>query len=136
MSRVVQADFVQIAPDRLATLTFPSANKVRVTVTGPGYITGPVEGIGPMTATVEVEIPGVTDPDLRWTAVPKSTVTLLAKIATGDEVTWTGEVTLPEHAGTRPFRIRIEEAELYVGPGAGLAPQYEPRVTYIETLQI
>ena len=102
VSRVVQADFVQIAPDRLATLTFPSANKVRVTVTGPGYITGPVEGIGPMTATVEVEIPGVTDPDLRWTAVPKSTVTLLAKIATGDEITWTGEVTLPDTRGIAP----------------------------------
>ena len=136
MSRVVQADFVQIAPDRLATLTFPSPTKVRVSVAGVGYVTGPVQGLGPVTATVEEEIPGVTDPDLKWAAVPKSTVTLVPAYSAGEEVTWTGEVTLPAARGSRPFRIRIEEAELYVGPGGALAPVYVPRVTYIETLQI
>jgi hypothetical protein len=136
VSRVVQADFVQIAPNRLATLTFPSPTEVRVTVAGVGYVTGPVQGLGPVTATVEEEIPGVTDPDLKWVAVAKSTVTLVPKMATGEEVTWTAVLLLPAIRGSRPFRIRIEEAELYVGPGGTLAPVYVPRVTYIETLQI
>jgi len=136
VSRVVQADFVQIAPDRLATLTFPSAAKVRVSVAGVGYVTGPVQGPATVTATVEEEIHGVSDPDLKWAAVPKSTVTLPATITAGDVITWTGEVTLPAARGSRPFRIRIEEAEIYVGPGGGLVPNYVPRVTYIETLQI
>jgi hypothetical protein len=135
-SRVVQADFVQIAPNRLATLTFPSSTKVQVTVAGVDYVTGPVQGIGPTTATVEEEIPGVSDPDLKWVAVPKSTVTLVAKLGTADEIIWSGEVTLPAARGSRPFRIRIEEAELYVGPASGFAPIYSPRVTYIDTLEI
>jgi len=136
VSRVVQADFVQIAPDRLATLTFPSPTKVRVSVAGVGYLTGPVQGPSRLTATVEAEIPGVTDPDLRWTAVPKSTVSLAAVVTAGDVITWSGEVTLPAARGSRPFRIRIEEAEIYVGPGGVLVPNYVPRVTYIETLQV
>jgi hypothetical protein len=136
VSRVVQADFVQIAPDRLATLTFPSSTKVQVTVAGVGYVTGPVQGPSIMTATVEEEIPGVSDPDLKWRGVPGSTVPLPSKLAPGDTTIWSGEATLPAARGSRPFRIRIEEAELYIGPGAALAPSYAPRVTYIETLQI
>ena len=57
-------------------------------------------------------------------------------MATGEEVTWSAVLLLPAVRGSRPFRIRIEEAELYVGPGGTLAPVYVPRVTYIETLQI
>ena len=58
-------------------MPFPSPTEVRVTVAGVGYVTGPVQGLGPVTATVEEEIPGVTDPDLKWVAVAKSTVTLV-----------------------------------------------------------
>jgi hypothetical protein len=136
VSRVVQADFVQIAPNRVATLTFPSATTVHVTVTGYGYSEGQVEDFGDEVAvTVEEEIHGVTDPDLRWTAV-SSPVLLTSTFIGAEELSWTGKVTLPAARGSRPFRIRIEEREIYVGPGGTFAPNYVPRVTYLDTLEI
>lgn len=38
LSRVVQTDFIQVAPNRTMQLTFPSPTEVAVVVTGPGYL--------------------------------------------------------------------------------------------------
>jgi hypothetical protein len=44
ISRVTQADFAQLAPDRVATVTFPSKTSAHVSVIGHGYSKGPQGG--------------------------------------------------------------------------------------------
>ena len=38
LSRVVQADFIQVTPDRVVTMSFPTPTTVKVAVAGPGYL--------------------------------------------------------------------------------------------------
>ena len=137
-STVVQADFVKLASDRVATLTF-SGNTVSISVSGVDYSAGPAPlgGTSIVTATVETELSGVTDPDLQWQAVPGSAVQLSSFFSGTETATWNGTVTLPAARGSQPFRIRIEEFELIPSAPPGLfVPPPARRRTYIDTIQI
>ena len=137
-SSVVQADFVQIAPDRIATLTFPAANEVTINVTGVDYTSGPSPEVGPsvITVTVQKQLPSVTDPDLAWVDLPTSTVTLSWFATPNFGVSWNGTVTLPGPKGSEPFRIRIQEFEVIAVLSGGTVPETASRTTYIETIEI
>jgi hypothetical protein len=138
VSRVVAADFVQVAPDRFATLTFPTATTVAVTVSGVGEAGGSQLGVPPssMTATVQSQQSGVTDPDLQWMDVAGSEVTLAASESGGYAFTWSGIVTLPTARGTQPFRIRLAETENYLYVPSGGSPTYAQRIVYLDTLDL
>jgi len=137
ISRVVQADFAQLAPDRVATLTFPTSTTVTVTVVGPDYTqSSTIVGFAPpdMRVWVESQIPGVTDPDLQWTIAPGDPGTALTPtVEPGSITSWTGTVTLPASRGSVPFRILIGEREQYPLLQAG---NEVLRTTYLDTILI
>ena len=132
VSPVVQADVTQLAPDRMATLTFPGATSVSLTVAGASFTSSSV-GPGPslMTAFVQTAQAGVTDPELMWT--PQGSATTLTPTTNGLITTWTGTLTLPASRGSQPLRIVITEAEQYPVVGAGDAAE---RVTYFDAIVI
>ncbi len=138
-SAVVVADFVKLASDRTAGLTFPTTSEVSIAVSGVSFGSGPapLDGTSVMYATVETQLAGVTDPDLQWVGVPGSTVQLEPTFTGSYGVSWTGTVALPAPQGSQPFRIRIEEFELIPSavPTLGVPPPAQRR-TYIDTLQI
>lgn len=139
VSRVAVADFVQVAPNRYASLSFPTSSTVAVTVSGVGESAGSQIGVPPssMTATVQSQQSGVTDVDLQWIDVPGYSLTLDASEAELYSFTWTGVLTLP--SGSGPFRIRLTESENYLyepPPPATGPPTYASRIVYLDTLDI
>jgi hypothetical protein len=139
ISRVALADFVQVAPNRFATLTFPTTTTVSVFVTGVGEAAGSQIGVPPssMTATLQTKVSHVTDPDLQWVDVTGSSVTLEATESHNYSFAWSGVMTLPVTRGSKPMRIRIAEAENYLyEPPNGGRPTYSSRLVYLDTLVI
>ena len=67
LSRVVQADFIQLAPNRSMGLTYPSGTEVNVEVLGPGYLATAERGTpDTMRAYLQVRAVKTSDPDLQW----------------------------------------------------------------------
>jgi hypothetical protein len=112
LSRVVLADFAQMLPDRSASITFDPIDMttVRLAVSGLTY-SGPGKAI--MTATLQTQPPG--SGDLAW--VPVSTIRLVANTFGGPDTLWTAQITLPAPRGSRPFRLLIDESEVFIGDG-------------------
>jgi hypothetical protein len=140
VSAVVQTDFAQLAPNRLATLSFPDTDEVAITVTGPGVAGLPSQQLPlSMRAFVEGQRPGVSDPDLQWEPASPDVAggTALTPDRAGADLVWHGTVKLPVARGSKPMRIRLQEFELIPvdNPGA-LAVQLGARVTYLDTLLI
>ncbi len=131
ISRVTQANFAQLAPDRSATLTFPTTTSVKVVVSGVGYSFNANEFTPTMTAVVETQLPGVSDPELQW--VPTGAAITLSASTSPPVTTWKGTLSLPVVRGTQPMRILIAEAEQYTLQDAGDATQ---RISYFDAIQI
>lgn len=132
VSGVTQADFAQLAPDRSATLTFPTSTSVQVVVSGVSFASN-WAGTGPLvTAWVEVAQSGVSDPELMWVMTGSPTVTLSGSTVSG-VTTWTGTLPLPAARGSQPMRVAIAEAEQYPVVETGDANN---RVTYFDAIPI
>jgi len=145
LSRVVLADFAQLAPDRAATIAFDprDARAVNVSLAGVAYRASGA-GQGPSTVDVSVETrrPNV-EGDLRWVPVPNSIVQLTSRILSDTRVLWTGKVTLPEERGSRPFRLIIKEYEAFVGdrptstrPTIAVIGGTERRLVYADAMDV
>jgi hypothetical protein len=122
LSRVVIADFVQLAPERVATVTWtPTGTRVTVQLAGPTYKATASEqrpapmpavgGPGPGYATVAIEsrLPGVSDTDVGWSPVgtPRS-------MRVTPDASWITEFDLPgAPGGTGQFRLVIEQGDLF-----------------------
>lgn len=137
VSPVAVADIVQVAPNRMATLTFPTTTTVTVGLSFDAWPTpwspGGLLVENTYTATVQEQVPGVSDPDLQWVDIADSTVPLNPTLSGP----WTGTVTLPAARGSRPFRIRIAELEShqYNPPGGG-TPTTASRLVYLDTIEL
>lgn len=125
LSRAVQADFAQLAPERTATVV-PGFDEVKVTVTGPTFASSaamnalagvpgnaePEPGSNGL-AEIEVEVqkrePGVetSDPDLGWIMVSSTKLTQQP----GAPGVWSETVALPKGILPNTFRILIKEYE-------------------------
>jgi hypothetical protein len=118
LSGVVLADFVQLTPDRSATLVFaPTGRSVEVSVLG----VGPLAGIE-MTATVERKDGAIDDDALGWEPVTGQRPTVLqGQVDRSGATRWSGTVSLPSSRGRRagPVRIVIEEFGVETDGGAG-----------------
>ncbi|MGO9911065.1 MAG: hypothetical protein ACLPQS_07880 [Acidimicrobiales bacterium] len=141
ISRVVVADVIQLAPDRVASVTFPIGiseenNTVNVSVTGVASAAGTQIGVPPRVVSVNVQeqVAGITDPDLQWADVPGTEVTLDATEGPGYQFTWQGTVTLP--STTASLRLRITETEVYLYTPAIGPPTYEGRIVYLDTIPL
>ena len=128
LSRVVLADFMQLAPDRAASITFdpmdPTA--VQLAVNGLTY-TGP--GTATMTATLEMQVP--RSGDSAW--LPFAGIPLTAHTFGGPDTLWMGSIVLPAARGSRPFRLVIRELETYPTDSSGNERQ---RLVYADILDL
>jgi hypothetical protein len=108
LSRVVLADFIQLLPDRSASITFDSIDttSLRLAVNGLTH-SGP--GAAEMTATLQTQ--PVTGGDGTW--VPLLEIALTPHVFGGPDTLWTAQITLPSPRGTRPFRLLIQEHEVF-----------------------
>jgi hypothetical protein len=128
LSRVVLADFIQLLPDRAASLTFDPIDptSVDLAVNGLTY-TGP--GTPRMIATLQMQPAG--GGDLAWT--PVAATPLTAHTFGGPDTLWTAHITLPAARGSRPFRLVIEELELFTRDTQG---SQQPRLVYADILNL
>ena len=80
--------------------------------------------------TVEAQARNATG-DAAW--VPLSTQTLTPIRGPGATTLWTSPITLPAPCGARPFRLRLEEFEIYQ---TGAAGQSQQRLVYADVLKL
>jgi hypothetical protein len=129
LSRVVLADFAQLLPDRSASIAFDSFDKTLLQVAIAGVIHR-AAGQSLMQVTIEEQPPGGVG-DVAW--VPRSTTTLLPVPGPGETTLWSAPLRLPAERGVRPFRLRIEEFEVYQ---TGTGNQTQNRLVYADVLPI
>ncbi len=124
ISRVVLADFAQLAPDRTASLTFdPRRRKeVQLSVCGPTYQRSEAVPQPPdLRVRVETLRPDVPE-ELGWVPAEGAEVEPGRGRGRGERPLWTGKIKLPVDRGTQRFRAVIEEHEEYLyQPGAPTA---------------
>jgi hypothetical protein len=102
LSRVVLAEFAQLAPDRSATVTFESDTAARIALAGPGIFGNSVE------VAVETQRPDLPT-ELGWVEDPQAKIgELLAAVKKGPR---RFEVTLPAPRGSKPMRLVVREHE-------------------------
>ncbi|MFA5629382.1 MAG: hypothetical protein WC958_03935 [Dehalococcoidales bacterium] len=139
LSRVVLADFIQLAPDRFAGVTRDdSASDVRhITVSGPGYSkTVGYEGHAVVEVSLEKMRDGI-DPEvageLAWEPLNQNPVVLTHQFKQpekdGDSV-WTGDIKLPDAKNV--YRLVIKEFEVF--NVSGLTAIYQRRLVYADTI--
>ncbi|MGO9962519.1 MAG: hypothetical protein ACLPUG_03690 [Acidimicrobiales bacterium] len=136
LSRVVQADFIQLTPNRSMGLTYPSPVEVEVKVVGPGYLaTSSSDSPDTMRAYLQLKTVETSDPDLKWITDPaQPDGTLLTVTSSGDTNTvWAGTVTLPKPRGTVPYRILVAEFEEHLVVRTG---NLGAKVTYLDAIEI
>lgn len=145
LSRVVLAEFAQLAPDRLATVVFDpdKPDLVAVTVCGPGYrqsIMG--RGSSHIEVTVEAKVPNV-EGELGWVTAGSTVYPLELQEDDGQSFTWSGGVTLPSDRRGKQYRLVIREYERFMSDGvspeffaAAFVPPTVRRLVYAAVLEI
>ncbi len=113
LSRIVLAEFAQLAPDRTFVVVKTSPTSVKVSIRGAGVFTGTWLGqqTSEVEASIEQRLPGSSD-ELAWRPVPDSTVTLPPQPYTALMTAWTGDVTVPD-ATPGKYRVVVKEYERY-----------------------
>lgn len=111
LSRVVLADFAQLMPERSASITFDpiETTSLRVAITGRTHSNPDTTVTSVMTATLQTQAAGAGD--VAWT--PLSVIPLTPHVSGGPDTLWTAPITLPSPRGSKPFRLLIEEFEVY-----------------------
>jgi len=129
LSRVVLADFAQLVPNRSASIAFDSFDptQLNLAVAGLTFNQNPQPLVQ---ATLEAQPEGSSG-DLAW--VPVSANVLTATKGPGGITLWTAAITLPGPRRSRPFRLRIEEFEIYQ---TGTAGQTQNRLVYADVLAL
>jgi hypothetical protein len=136
LSRVVQADFIQVSPDRVVSTSFPTPTTVRVAVAGPGYLATTDPGTADsVRAYVQEATVETSDSDLVWTTVPSDLDgTLLGVASQSSSLTvWDGVVKLPAPRGSKRFRVLVAEFEQHKVVAVG---NLGPKVTYLDAIEI
>ncbi len=146
LSRVVRAEFAQLAPDRFATVVYSASDPrvLTVTVTGRSYKGVNPFGVkhpGPSVVEVGIQVynpklGGNPDPnlgdELGWVPATRQVVTLPGSpyVVRGvDQGTkWSSRITLPAPHGTKPFRLLVSEYEVFHASGR--------RLVYADTIRV
>lgn len=115
LSRVVMADFAQLAPERLATVNCPNATTANVVVTGVDYVgSARFSGSSRMEVSVDTADTALSG-ELKWRPEPTPAVVLTARRPADNSMRWTwqGQVPLPYPRGSRPMRLVLREYEVF-----------------------
>ena len=136
LSRVVLTEFVQLTPDRSATLVQAKTNAVQVTVTGFSYLSAQsyISGNpfpGPSIVVASLEYRTTNDPagDAAWIPLPQYELRLTSKAQSNGTSLWTGVLTLPVATAGNQYRIVIREYEL-VNSSSTALPAYLPETSF------
>jgi hypothetical protein len=123
LSRVTRTEFIQLVPDRVATITQPIDRVLQVTVSGvAGFnsfatATEPSSAITAASAhVVSAQVqsrPAGSTNDLLWTNVGGGVVLSPDLIGAPDVVTWMSRMQLPVGESTLEYRVLIKEVERY-----------------------
>lgn len=134
LSRVVQADFIQVATDRTVTLAYPSSRIVDVAVTGPAFFGGQ----DTMRAFLQEAVIATSDANLEWITVPSEAAGTALKVThtTLSDWTWTGRVILPTPRGTKRYRLLVVELEEHAVVETGALPDLGGRLSYLDAIEI
>jgi hypothetical protein len=131
LSRVVVADFAQLAPDRIAWVAREPEDprRLRVTVSGTGYRANASFNC---TSQIEARLErwlGPEDGDLGWVPVSLDPIELTNLQALETLAVWHGGLELPDHPPGARFRVVIEEYESFLRdvPSLELPTEAEPR---------
>ncbi len=119
LSRVVQAEFAQLAPERTATVVFTGAKTASVKLVGNTYTHSCV---GPGGSHVEVVVETrseSSDDEMAW--VPACDPLSLQYYGAG--YMWQGNITLPYNRGVKPMRLIFKEYESFKADGASPSDQ-------------
>jgi len=145
LSRVVVADFMQVAPDRSVIVTYDPYNQgqLSVLVSGHSYTAtadaagNPQNGGSVAEVSVQRRRVDLAD-DLGWEAAPAELVTVTAdQTQTSENILWRGHVTLPQDRAPRQFRLVIKEFEQLLTDGTDLAgPIPATRLVYADTIDL
>ena len=136
VSQVVTADFVQLTPDRTATILRTGSN-LDVTVQGNSFNDGPGEA-SKAEVTVQMQVIPNAAADFEWANLgPEINLQWSANALRANFVTWTGSIAIP-NAGER--RLVIREYENYEGIGQVLNANSEgadqKRLVYMDIIPV
>jgi hypothetical protein len=144
LSRVVLADFAQIAPDRSLLITYDpyNANQLTVVVSGTtytgSYATAHIDPPPPelrIEVSVERRIAGITDDTLAWES-DSSIQPQPLHTSIFDEILWSGLVKLPDKRTPGQYRIVVKEYELFISGESVLARTIAQRLVYTDALEL
>jgi hypothetical protein len=135
LSRVVLADYVQLVPDRAASIAFDGFDPTLLQLAVTGVVFGNIVQSGNvvqslMQVTVETQVK-TSASDAAWVAL--STQALAPIKGPGATTLWTSSITLPAPRSSRPFRLRLEEFEIYQTGTSGLS---QKRLVYADVLKL
>lgn len=116
LSKVVTADFIQLAPDRTVSLSFKKRkpSEMHIAVSGASYVKGAAEN-GPGTVEVALEAHNAALPEeLGWAEVPGTAVQLKSerKSVVGHYL-WTGKLKIPKNTRFETHRVIVREYETF-----------------------
>jgi hypothetical protein len=146
LSRVVLADFVQLAPDRYAGYSFVDSKNLHVWVGGTKYISsevGSMYGQGETEGGTEVEVSVESkqrdEGELDWKPVetfklqkPSPNI----RVPSSESALWTVQITLPEKLESESIRLVFKEYEVFYSDLVPDARQKYKRLVYADVLEI
>ena len=112
LSRVVLAEYAQLAPDRTASVTVVERRRIDVSVTGPTY-RGPRMGAreAQMKVTLEMRDAQVAG-NMGWVPVAKGEYPMLLAFK-DKQSSWVGQIPLPADYQQGKYRLVIQEYEWF-----------------------
>lgn len=162
LSAPIRCDFVQLPPERMASVSRTDDRHVRVVVAGPVGVRAdferdpdPIARIADavakhrtLVASLQQRDPGIAS-DLGWQTRATTRLVLRGRGATDAQVAWVGELeskqvialSRPEH-GPAEWRVTIEEWEkleadpINAGPRIRAMPAWEQRLIYADAFDL
>jgi hypothetical protein len=135
LSRVVLAQYMQLAPNRSASLVVnASASALTVTVTGPTYFEiADQQGVGELRATLQERDTQIGN-ELGWNNLQQ--VTVGGSLGKEGVATWTATLKLPARPTPGRFRVLLEQFEILPTDGTATVPVTQPRITYTDIVPV
>jgi hypothetical protein len=118
LSKVVTADFIQLAPDRSVSVTFKKdkISEMNITVSGASYVQAAESGPGTIEVALESHNAALPE-EMGWSEVPDTTVTLKAQRMSGAEMgnfIWIGKLKIPKGIQLKNHRVIVREYETFL----------------------
>ena len=131
LSRIVLSDFIQLTPERIASVTVNPDSSKQFTLMISG-IEGTHSEVNEVEVTVERRDPLIKS-DLGWTKSIEARIINLGAMAPPESL-WYGTVILPEESINKSFRLVVKEYEVFLTGDSGSAKNR--RLVYADILEI